>query len=105
MTSQRRLQEKFIPRNHDMWHHIKYVRRNLVTSSPLLKYQIHQREIYEPHGFKHFYTGSYNSYTERSHDEENIENRKLMDELSNKDREDMGDSESKEDNFQNSNGK
>ena len=42
---------------------------NLVTSSPLLKYPIHKREIYEPHGSKLHYTGSDNSYTDGSHGE------------------------------------
>ena len=42
---------------------------NLVTSSPLLKYPIHKREIYEPHGSKPHYTGSDKSYTDGLHGE------------------------------------
>ena len=57
------------------------------------KEPIHRREISEPRGSKHFYTGSDNYFTERSHDEENIENYKFMDEWSNEDKEDADDSE------------
>ena len=42
---------------------------NLVTSSPLLKYSFHKREIYEPHGSKPHYTGSDKSYTDGLHGE------------------------------------
>ena len=58
-------------------------RKKLVASSPLQNYPIHQRETYGPHGSKPFYTGWDNSFTERSHDEENIENYKWMDGLYN----------------------
>ena len=61
--------------------------KNLFASSPLRKDPIHWRENSEPHGYKTFYTGSDNYFTDRSHDEENIENYKFMDELSNKDTE------------------
>ena len=57
--------------------------KNLVAILPFQKYPIHWRETSEPHGFKPFYTGSDNFFTERSHDEENIENDKFMDEISN----------------------
>ena len=58
-------------------------RKNLVSSSPLKKDPIHQRETSEPHGSKPFYKGPDHSFTRRSHNGENIENDKLMDELSN----------------------
>ena len=54
---------------------------------------IHQIEITEPHGSKRHYNGSDSSYTERSHNKENIENYQFMDELSNKDKEDVKGSE------------
>ena len=47
-------------------------RKNLVTSAPLQRYPIHRRETSEPHGYKHFYTGLDYSFTESSHNEENI---------------------------------
>ena len=50
----------------------KVHRNNLVASSPLQKYPIHQRVTSEPHGSKPFYTGSDNSFTERPHDEETL---------------------------------
>ena len=59
-----------------------------VTSYPLQKYPIHKIERTEPHGSKSNYKGSDNSYTERSHDEKNIENYENTDDLSNKDKED-----------------
>ena len=62
--------------------------KNLVTSSTLQKDPIHWIENSEPHGSKPFYTLSDDSFTDRSHDEENIENYKFMDELFNKDKED-----------------
>ena len=61
--------------------------KHLFATPPLQNYPINQRETFEPHGYKPFNTGSYNSFTERSNDEENIENYKFMDELSNKDKE------------------
>ena len=57
------------------------------------KEPIHRRETSEPRGSKHFYTGSDNYFTERSHDEENIENYKFMDESSKKYKEDADYSE------------
>ena len=42
-------------------------RKSLVTSHPLQKDTIHQRERTESHGSKSNYKGSDNSYTERSH--------------------------------------
>ena len=71
----------------------KVHRKNLVASSPLQKYPIHRRETSETHGSKPFYTVSYNYFTECSHNEKNTENYKLMDEWSNKDKEDVEDSE------------
>ena len=59
----------------------------------MLKDTINQRVISEPHRSKLDYIGSENSYTDISHDEENIENYELIDELSNKDTEDVEDSE------------
>ena len=52
-------------------------RKNLVSSSPLKKYPIHQRETSEPHVSKPLNTVSDNSFTESSHDEENAENYKF----------------------------
>ena len=67
--------------------------KNLVTSYTLQRYPIHQREISEPHVDIHHYTGSDNSYTDNSHNEENIENYESVDELSNKDKIDAEDPE------------
>ena len=64
----------------------KIHRKNSITSSPLQKYPINQRENSEYHGSKPHYTGSDNSYTDRSHDKENIKNQKCMDKWSNKDK-------------------
>ena len=58
-------------------------RKNLVASSTLRTFSIHQKEYSDPHGSKPVYTVSNNSFTERSHYEENIENYILMNELSN----------------------
>ena len=68
----------------------KVNRNNLVTYSTLQKYLIHEKRITKPHGSTTNYTGSDNSHTELSHDEENIENYKFLDKLSNKDKEDAG---------------
>ena len=54
-------------------------KKNLVTSDPLRIYIIHQRETSETHVSKTYYTGSYDSYNDRSHDKESIENHELMD--------------------------
>ena len=62
--------------------------KNLVTSYLFWKNPIHQRENTETNGSKPHYTESDNSYTDRSDDEKIIEGYELMDELSNKDRED-----------------
>ena len=56
-------------------------KKNLVSSLPLKKDQIHIIETSEPRGSKPFYTLSDNSFTERSHDENNIEDYKLMNKL------------------------
>ena len=45
---------------------------NLVTSFPFQKGTINKRESYEPHGSKTHYTISNNSYTDNSHDNENM---------------------------------
>ena len=60
--------------------------KNLVEISLLRKYPIHRRENPEPHVSKTFYTGSYNYFTGSSYDEENIENYKLIYELSNEEK-------------------
>ena len=62
-------------------------RKNLVTSYPLQKDPIHWRGNSKPHGSKPFYSVSDHSFTESSHDEENIENYKYIDELYSKDKE------------------
>ena len=64
----------------------KGYRNNSVTISLLFEYPIHQRKRTKTCGSKHHYNGSDHSYTDRSHDEENIEKDKFMDELSNKDK-------------------
>ena len=53
----------------------------------------HLIETSETHGYKPFYTESDIHFTERSCDEENIDNYKLMDEFSNKNKECAEDSE------------
>ena len=68
-------------------------RKNLVASSPFRKDPINPIETSEYYGYKPFYTGSDNPFTERSHDEDNIEIYKLMDKLSNRGKEDAEDSE------------
>ena len=70
------------------------VHRNILfTTSPLQKYPIHQRERTKTCRSKPHYKGSDYFYTERSHDEENIENYEFMDELSKKYKEGVKDSE------------
>ena len=85
------LQEQSIQINHQMWHQIKDI-KNLVKIYPLRKDPIHRRKESEPHGSKTLNTESDNYFTECSHDEENIENKIFMDELSNEDKEDAKDS-------------
>ena len=71
----------------------KVHRKDLVKSSPFKKYPIHQKEITNSRGSKLQYKGPDNFYTESSYDKENIENYKIMDELSTKDKEDSEDPE------------